>query len=213
MKADKAAFGLNVVRDFLSNDKILVEGASDKILLQKALNCVCKDNCIKITNGKGDNLPAVASLAGYYEIFPLVIVDDDEQGQKIKNDIIKIGSGYTEENVFTIRDLCGTIKPGGTIEDLLPVEYVSSKTNNILQKENIENIKLDENRPYCEQIKLHLQQKVEATELTRKEKKEKIEDILLKIKKAISDKYKCTRQLNQNAPLLYNLAQKVIEIL
>lgn len=209
----QAAFGLNIVRDFLSNDKILVEGASDKILLQKALNCILKDNCIKITNGKGDNLPAVASLAGYYEIFPLVIVDDDEQGQKIKKDIIKIGSGYTDENVFTIRDLCGSIKSGATIEDTLPIDYVTSKTNEILHEENIEEIELDGNRPYCEQIKLHLQQKLEATELTRKEKKEKVEELLLKIKKAISDEYKCTRQLNQNTPLLYSLAQKIIEIL
>lgn len=209
----QAAFGLNVVRDFLSNDKILVEGASDKILLQKALNCVNKDNCIKITNGKGDNLSAVASLAGYYEIFPLVIVDDDSQGQKVKKDILKIGSGYTEKNVFTIRDLCGSIKAGATIEDVLPVAYVLSKTNEILQEENIEDIELDENRPFCEQIKLHLQQKIELTDLTKKEKKEKVENILLKIKKTISDEYKTTRQLNQSAPLLYSLAEKITEML
>lgn len=209
----QAAFGLNVVRDFLSNDKILVEGTSDKVLLQKALNCVKKDNCIKITNGKGDNLSAVASLAGYYEIFPLVVVDDDNQGQKIKQDIIKIGSGYTEENVFTIRDLCGSFKAGATIEDALPIDYVTSKTNKVLQEENIESIELDENKPFCEQIKLHLQQKIELLELTKKEKKDKVEAILLKIKKTLSDDYKCTQQLNQKAPLLHGLAEKIIEII
>ena len=152
-------------------------------------------------------------MAGYYEIFPLVIVDDDDQGQKIKKDILKIGSGYTEENVFTIRDLCGSIKAGATIEDVLPVAYVLSKTNEILQEENIEDIELDENRPFCEQIKLHLQQKIELTDLTKKEKKEKVENILLKIKKTISDEYKTTRQLNQSAPLLYSLAEKISEML
>jgi hypothetical protein len=98
-------------------------------------------------------------------------LDDDEKGQKIKKDIIKIGSGYKEENVFTIRDLCGSIKSRGTIEDTLPVDYVTSKTNEI------------------------------------------VENILLKIKKTISDEYKCTRQPNQNAPLLYSLAEKIIEII
>jgi hypothetical protein len=140
-------------------------------------------------------------------------LDDDEKGQKIKKDIIKIGSGYKEENVFTIRDLCGSIKSRGTIEDTLPVDYVTSKTNEILHEENIEDIELDENRPCGEQIKLHLQQKIELTGLTRKEKKDKVENILLKIKKTISDEYKCTRQPNQNAPLLYSLAEKIIEII
>lgn len=205
----QAAFGLNVVRDFISNDKLLVEGASDKVLIQKALNTIDKNNCIKITNGKGDNLHAVASLAGYYEIFPIVIVDDDVEGQKIKNDILKIGTQYTQDNVFTIRDLCGDIKANGTIEDTLPIDYVLLKTNEVLLKENIESISLNEN-PFCEQIKLHLQQKIDETDLSKKEKKEKVDRILQEIKIKISNDFSC-KQIEQKAPLLYKLAKNIAE--
>ena len=204
----QTAFGMNVIRDFISNDKLLVEGTSDKILLQKILNYINSENCIKITNGKGDNLPAVASLSGYYEIYPLVLVDADEAGQKIKNDIIKIGTKYSVESVFTIRDLCGNIKENGTIEDTLPVDYVLLKANEILLTEDIPSIELNEELPFCEQVKLHLQRSITDSSLSKKEKKDKIENIILEIKKKISDDYDA-KNSEEKAPLLYDIATKI----
>ncbi len=208
----QAAFGLNVIRDFLSNDKLLVEGVSDKILIQKALNVVAKstNNCFKITNGKGDNILAVASLAAYYDIYPLVIVDDDSKGQNFKKEILKIGSGYNNENVVTIRELCASIKANGTIEDTLPCDYITLKTNEILAKENIEKVILDENLPFCNQIKQHLQKKILENNISKKEKNNKIDYILFDIKKKISDDFD-SKNLNKNAPLLCTLAEEIIK--
>lgn len=206
----QSAFGINILRDFVSNSKLLVEGASDKILLQKALNQINKNNCIKITNGKGDNLAAVASLSGYYEIYPLVVVDDDEQGKNIKKEIIKIGSNYSNETVFTLRDLCGHLKDCGTIEDSLPVKYIEAKTNEILSENNINSLEIKPDSPFCEQIKLHLQKNISSENLSKKELKDKIDNIILEIKTRISDKFDA-KNIEEKAPLLHEIATTIIE--
>ena len=206
----QSAFGMNVVRDFVSNDKLLVEGASDKILLQKALNKIKPNNCIKITNGKGDNLCAVASLSGYYEVYPIVVVDDDEQGKKIKREIIKIGSDYSNETVFTLRELCGDLKDCGTIEDSLPIEYLKTKTNEILSRNNIDSLEIKADVPFCEQIKLHLQKNILDENLSKKEKKDKVDHIILEIKTRISDDFDA-KKIEEKAPLLHKIATKILE--
>ncbi|MCQ2788778.1 MAG: AAA family ATPase, partial [bacterium] len=206
----QSAFGMNVVRDFVSNNKLLVEGASDKILLQKALNKIKPNNCIKITNGKGDNLCAVASLSGYYEIYPIVVVDDDEQGKKIKKEIIKIGSNYSNETVFTLRELCGELKDCGTIEDALSLEYVQNKVNEVLSKNKISALEIKNDSPFCKQIKLHLQKNISDENLSKKDKKDKVENLILEIKTKISDGFE-TKKIDEKAPLLYKIATKIIE--
>lgn len=205
----QAAFGINVIRDFISKYKLLVEGASDKILLQKSLNKLNKDNCIAITNGQGDNLCGIAALAQYHEIYPIVIVDDDEEGQKIKRDILRLAGNYTEANVLTIRDICGNIKSCGTIEDTLPVNYVTSKTNHVLKSEGLANIILNEEEAFCKQIKLHIQRQISDSSRSKKEQKDLLNSLMTKIKKTISDDFSM-RNLETEAPLLHKLASTIL---
>ena len=68
---------------------------------------------------------------------------------------------------------------------------------------------LNEN-PFCEQIKLHLQQKINETDLLKKEKKEKVDRILQEIKIKVSNDFSC-KQIEQKALLLYKLAKKIAE--
>ncbi len=120
------AFGINVYRDLLNPHSVLVEGASDKIILQKAFNCLnFKD--IGITNGHGSNIDTLASKMNFDSISVLVVTDDDKDGRKYKENILKIGGAYNENTVFTIRDLVGEIIEQGTIEDTFDVKYVEKQ--------------------------------------------------------------------------------------
>lgn len=205
----KTAFGINFIRDFISDYKLLVEGATDKVLLTKVFKQIVPQNKILITNGGGDNLRAIASLAAYYEIYPLVIVDDDESGKQIKKDILKVKGNFTTDTVCTIRDIHGAIKDQGTIEDTLPIVYIENKINATLTIENIKNIILQENKPFCEQLKIHLQKEICETTMSKKEKSDKIDSIIDKIKTNISDDYN-EKTIETKAPLLWNLANKIL---
>ncbi len=122
----REAFGIDVYKDLLNPHSLLVEGASDKIILQKAMLCLEIEN-IGITNGHGNNITTIVSKFNHDDIRVLVVVDDDDDGKRDKRNIIKIGGGYTEDNVFTIRDLVGEIVDLGTIEDTLDVSFVISQ--------------------------------------------------------------------------------------
>lgn len=202
----QTAFGINVISDFLSPYKLLVEGETDKKILQKALELIKKDHDVLITNGTGSNIVATASLLSYHQINPLVVADDDDAGQKSKTEILKISKGF-KNKVFTIRDLNGAIIGNGSIEDTLPMAYVQSEVNKVLQSNTISDITLLNTSPFCEQIKVHLN-----TEITEaKGKKKKVESILATIKFKIADSYNPTQiKLTQDAPLLKTLAEEIL---
>lgn len=122
------AFGINVYRDLLNPHSVLVEGASDKMILQKAFKCLdFNDFGIGITNGHGSNIDTLASKMNFDNISVLVVTDDDKDGRKYKENILKIGGTYNENTVFTIRDLVGGIINQGTIEDTLDIKYVETQ--------------------------------------------------------------------------------------
>ncbi|MBR5686093.1 MAG: AAA family ATPase [Muribaculaceae bacterium] len=92
------AFGINVYRDLLNPHSILVEGASDKVILQKAFSILERDD-IGIANGHGSNIDTLASKMNYDNISILVITDDDQDGRKYKENILKIGGAYNYDTV------------------------------------------------------------------------------------------------------------------
>jgi len=200
----KDAFGINVFKDFLSPNKILVEGFSDKLILQKAIKKVYPNINFTISNGKGDNLPAVASLLNFQEISPIVILDDDKRGQKNKENIKKIKGVFSESNVFTIRDLEGNIQDKGTIEDLLPRDFVISKFKDIhgklINNDFIEN----KDTPIIEELKRFLLKNLDS------EKKETIHEVLEKLKIKISEDYDPSN-IEKKTPLLFSLIGKIVE--
>ena len=61
------------------------------------------------------------------ELAILVLVDDDEDGKRYKDDILKIKGVFTNNNVFTLRDLVEDIVENGTIEDCLGKGFIQSK--------------------------------------------------------------------------------------
>ena len=198
----REAFGIDVYRDLLNPHSLLVEGASDKILLQKALNCLKHSN-IGITNGHGSNITTLVSKLNYDDIHIVVVLDDDEDGRKDKEKILKIGGAYTDKNVYTIRDLVGEIIDKGTIEDTLDTSFVKAKFVQFCKdKYNKElNFEVDAAQPILKQI----------TEVLKSNRLFSNWD-LDAFKKLLSDEFNPnTKSLEDNNPLLKKLAEKIVE--
>lgn len=197
------AFGINVYRDLLNPHSVLVEGASDKIILQKAFNLIGRTD-IGITNCHGSNIDTMASKMNFDNISVLIIVDDDKDGQKYKENILKIGGVYNEDNVFTIRDLVGDIVDQGTIEDALDLEYVKSQFINYYRftyEEDLTEVNFDRNKPVIVQIADIL-----------KKKQTNVKWCLDILKKQISENYNPSKEKFQDdSNLLHKLAKKIIE--
>lgn len=203
----QTAFGINVISDFLSPHKLLVEGADDKKLLEKALSKIKPDNDIRITNGNGSNIVTVASRLAFHDIKPMVISDDDKDGRRYREEIKKIGKNDFADNVFTLFSFNSGITEKGTIEDSLPILFVQNEANSILHDNGIADITLKVGIPFCEQISLHLQKVL--TDVNGKKKTEKVNGLLALIKgKTVN--YPLKDIDATNSPILYKLAEEIL---
>lgn len=147
------AFGIDVYKDLLNPHSIVVEGASDKIILHKALECLGKKN-VGITNGHGSNITTLVSKLNYDDMSILVMLDDDEDGRRDKEKILQVGGLYTAENVFTIRELVQEVVDDGTIEDTLEPAFVKSQFEKLYKakfKKDID-FQIQSNKPILLQI-------------------------------------------------------------
>ncbi|WP_406655662.1 AAA family ATPase [Methanolobus sp. ZRKC2] len=200
------AFGINVYKDFLSPHKLLVEGLSDKKIIEKILSKLKPKETILITNGHGSNIDSIASRLNFEDISPLVILDDDEEGRKYKDKIVRIGGNFTEKNVLTLRDLEANLIAGGTIEDLLGKSFVEStfreQYNSEFEKDP-DAFSLDEKTPFLDQIKKYLY---------RNEKEANINKFLERFKIKISDELNPSdNALNNDFSLLKSFVEKIVE--
>ncbi|RLA82771.1 MAG: hypothetical protein DRG78_06290 [Epsilonproteobacteria bacterium] len=200
------AFGISIYKDLMNPQSILVEGFSDKLLLQKTLNV--SGLVYGITNGHGSNISQIATRLDNDDIKMLVIVDADEEGEKYKKSILKLSGNYTNENVFTIRDLVAEVVSGGTIEDLLGKEYVESQFKKLYTEifGNESTFILLENSAFIDQIKIVL--------LKDEKTKKEVSDFLDKLKINISNNFQLSSASNLKTkfPLLKKLVDRIKEV-
>ena len=197
------AFGINVYQDLLNPHSVLVEGASDKVILQKTLSLLGRDD-IGITNGHGTNIETLASKMNFDKISVLVVTDDDNDGKKYKDNILRIGGVFNVNNVFTIRDLEGGIVNQGTIEDALGVDYIKSQFQKYYKNrfdEDLLDFDLDKNKPGIPQIVEFLKQKRKYSSWDMDAFKKQVSDDFKPSKSALDKKFK----------LLKSLAEKIID--
>lgn len=199
----REAFGVEVYRDLLNPHSLIVEGASDKIIIQKIFQILGKTN-IGITNGHGSNIDTLAAKLNYDNISVLVVVDDDREGKKYKKNILSLGGIYTINNVFTIRDLVGDVIEGATIEDLLDINYIKQEFKtfyNKLFEEEIAEFEVEQNRPIIDQLIIVLKQNQKFSNW----------DLDL-FKKELSDNFKPNKtSLNNKNPLLKAFAERLLQ--
>jgi predicted ATP-dependent endonuclease of OLD family len=200
----REAFGIEVYKDLLNPHSILVEGASDKKILQKAF--VLKGaKGYGITNGHGSNVETLASKLNDTDISILVVLDDDSDGKGYKDKIIKIKGSYSADNVFTIRDLVGGIVDGGTIEDALGKDFIESKMREIFGDSFTGeecDLTLVDTSPFVDQIRIYLQKKGKT--------KKVVENFLDNLKTKISDDFDPTKTtFATKFPLLDSLVTEI----
>lgn len=154
----REAFGIEVYKDLLNPHSMIVEGASDKKILQKAFE-IKELNNIGITNGHGSNIDTLASKLNDTDISILVVLDDDADGKEYKKKIIKIGGSYTTNNVVTIRDLVGGMINKSTIEDALGASFLQGKVREVFDAKFTPEtctITMNDTEPAIEQIRAFL---------------------------------------------------------
>lgn len=183
----REAFGIEVYKDLLNPHSILVEGASDKKILQKSFT-IKGWKKYGVTNGHGSNVDTLASKLNDTDISILVILDDDEDGKGHKEKITRIDGSYSTDNVVTIRDLVGGIVDGGTIEDTLGIDFVGSKVHQVYGS-NFEGEEYDltlvGTSPFLKQVRNYLHKK--------KKTKEVIDKFLEELKTKIADDFSPTQ--------------------
>lgn len=203
------AFGVNIMTDFISPYRLLVEGLTDKKIIQKTLDKVRNNHGVMISKGNGNNLPATLTYLDYYNVDAMVIVDDDSAGKEIKEKIIKRRRDGSK--VFTIKELSSEIVSGGSIEDTLYIDYVVEKANHILNTYGVPLCNLNGNSPTITQLRRHLQKNIKGDN-SNEDKKNKVEEIVEKIKIELSE-YKEDEINEDNSPKLFKLAKGILEVL
>lgn len=200
----REAFGVEVYTDLLNPHSLIVEGASDKVILQKAFNVLNHSN-IGITNGHGSNIDKIAAKLNYDNISILVVVDDDGDGKKFKENILRLEGVYNNENVFTLRDIEGAVVNDGTIEDLLDSDYLLSQFKKTYKEAFDEetDFELSAGSPVINQISIYL-----------KKKRKFIDWDMDLFKKNISENFKPNKSsLKAKNPLLNNLVEEIIRLI
>lgn len=204
-----SAFGINVLNDFLTERKLLVEGKTDRIIFRKVLDKIDKHNRISISNGAGSNLVSVASIMNFHDVLPLIIVDADKSGRRIKSDVIKINETF-RESTFTIRDMVGEFKNNATIEDAYPFDFVRSVINKQLNEKNISKVSLDESFPYIAQTFSHVKKEYINEGKSDKEAEKVADELIAQIKLKLSE-YDVGNINNKKNSLFLSLGNKIIE--
>lgn len=200
------AFGINVYRDLLNPHSVLVEGASDKLILQKAFDSLDYKS-IGITNGHGSNIDTLASKMNFDNISVLVITDDDKDGRKFKENILKIGGPYNEDTVYTIRDLVGEIIEQGTIEDTLDIKYVESqfkKFYNSTYGKALTGMTLTNSKPVIMQITAILKAQKEYSSWNMDSFKKQLSEEFNPTKTTLSTKFKLLKALAEKIYMTIN---------
>ena len=202
----RLAFGINVLTDFLSPFKILVEGYSDCQIIKKTIDVLKPDNCINITNGSGSKIVSTAAMLKYYNVPVFTIVDADNDGSGYKKDIVNLGEPYTEDNVKTIKELSDSIVSKGTIEDTLKTEYVVKHFQKAFKKLT----GIDEwdftytgQKPILEELKVYVKQKDKTVDIKK---------LTENAKTSIGEEFKPNKtSISRDCPKLKEICEKILQ--
>jgi len=202
----RLAFGINVLTDFLSPFKVLVEGYSDCQIIKKTIDVLKPDNCINITNGAGSKIVSTAAMLKYYNVPVFTIVDADKDGVLYKKRIVDLGEPYTEDNVKTIKELSDSIVSKGTIEDALKTDHVVKHFQKAFKKLT----GIDEwdfaytgEKPILEELKVYVKQKDKSID---------IKELTENAKTSIGEKFKPNKtSISRDCPKLKEICEKILQ--
>lgn len=158
-----AALGLTVSDTLLINcEPILVEGVSDQIYLSALKSLLISKGEISplkeivfMPTGGTKGIKATASiLSGKNEIKPVVLVDGDKPGEKIKKELNADFYSDCPEKIISVSEF--TNLPNGEIEDIFPIDKFANIVCKFLPRPEEVDEEFDDvvnnNVPICNQI-------------------------------------------------------------
>lgn len=180
-----SAFGLNLFKELLPRNILVVEGGDDKQIISHLLKLFQISNFSIKSAGGASKSPGIASLLINESVPAFILFDDDKEGKDNKKKILdKFKDSYNKSNVFTLRDLIGDIPNNSTIEDLMPTEFVTDFFN----KEMSKKFTLENNKPFIIQLK---EQDV------RLKNKYKLESLKVKLSNEFINKYNSKTKMSK----------------
>jgi hypothetical protein len=198
-KVLSAAFGLNIFKELLPPNIIIVEGSDDKELISHAVHLLDKTFFCSIKGAGGaSKIPVFAKLLMEEMIEPFIIFDADSDGIDKKRKILNEQADfYSELNVFTLKDLLPSLPKDATIEDLLPTEFVKA----FFDQEMGFDFNMDGNDAIIKKIRK------QNTELN--EDKQKLASLKMKLIGSFSNKFKSKKELEEKAPKLVSFINEL----
>lgn len=182
-----SAFGISLFKELLPRNIIIVEGGDDKAIISHSIKKLNEKFFYSIKSAGGaSKVPGFARLLGDEKIDAFILFDADKDGRDHKKKILNSQKeNYSNNNVFTIRDLCNELPNDSTVEDLLPVDFVRV----FFTEEMNQEFNLTEDKAFLNQIKSQCHK--------LKSDKQKLESLKIKLSEQFIVKYKSKSQLQK----------------
>lgn len=197
-----SAFGINLFKELLPKNIIIVEGGDDKNIISHALKLLQDRFFYSIKSAGGaSKSPGFARLLGDENIPAFILFDADKDGRDNKKRILDNQKEfYSTNNVFTLKDLCLELPKDSTIEDLLPKDFIKD----FFDKQMEMSFTLIEERAVLHQLKN------QSPKL--KSDKQKLDSLKIKLSNEFVENYKTRskiKELNRLNELINNLVNKI----
>lgn len=200
-----SAFGINLFKELLPQNIIIVEGGDDKNIISHALKLLQDKFFYSIKSAGGaSKSPGFARLLADENVPAFILFDADKDGRDNKKRILDNQKEfYSTKNVFTLKDLSNQIPKDSTIEDLLPLDFVKD----FFDKEMEMSFSLVEESAILHQLKN------QSPKL--KSDKQKLDSLKIKVSNEFVEKYKTKtkiKAINRLNELINNIVDRIEEI-
>ncbi|MCE7991356.1 MAG: AAA family ATPase [Roseivirga sp.] len=195
------AFGLDLMRELLPKNIMLVEGLSDKLLIEHLMKFNRDNGELSIKHaGGGSKVYSIASILADENVPAIIILDDDEEGNKVKKDITsRIKGSYSSKSVFTLRNILEVLPPNSTIEDLYPEDILKSIFKENFKKELV----LIKGKPVSGQMVS------QENSLKGKENKERLDKFKTQLSNEFLTKFDSKIKLKKSCPQAWQFAEEL----
>jgi predicted ATP-dependent endonuclease of OLD family len=121
-----SAFGLNLFKELLPSNILIVEGDDDKNILSHSINILkSRNSCSLKAAGGASKAPGFARILSDENINASILFDADKEGvDNMKKILHEQNETYSEQNVYTLKSIIPSLPDKSTIEDVLPISFV-----------------------------------------------------------------------------------------
>jgi predicted ATPase len=189
------------IYELVKPNMIVMEGPTDKdvfdIFTKKFKREFKPLDIGAISAGGVEKVPIFTKFFDGRFVRGFVLVDSDNEGKRIKKQIIKNGKHFNEKNTFEINDILNT-KMDATMEDLLPVDIILESFKKVYKLD----LEIDRTQPVIVQIKKKLQ---EEKKIGRRDELTTLKVAI--IKKIMNDKKKIKADFKEKYKMYYKFVE------